>query len=712
MRFVLIFISTVASALQTLPPVQWANGNNVGGPGFPTPTTKKTIYIIEPFADHRDQNGLTLIPPSAYEFAETFLQDLEQITDAEWSLERVKEPPKEAKGIFLGELRKSGEKLTYEDGTATEEGYELEIKGDAVFIGGTGARGMYWGTQTLLQLLLIHGEKGIPSGRIVDAPAYRTRGFMLDAGRKWYSPNFLKELCTYASFFKMSEFHYHTSDNYPLNRGRNETWNEVYAQFSLRPENKALHGIVQRVNETLSRADFEDLQQHCARRGVTVIPEIEAPGHSLYITKWKPHLALEKKDLLNLRHPESVPLVKSIWAEFLPWFKTKEVHIGADEYDPALADDYIRFVNEMAEFVKSTSNKKIRIWGTHEPSESLTISKDVIIQHWQYGQSDPLALERDGYQFINSQDWWSYMSLKNDHSPIFPATYPQFFNNTRVLNFADRPHWQWEPSLFNPVNVTEQVKPGSKGNKGAIMAGWNDNGPDATTQLEAYYAMKDGIPVVAARAWAGSVGERLDVDTLSKTLKLLTKGVPAQNLDRKVLPLVKESENFSGPLITWSRQKGTRISGIGSKGMDYTLVLETEGPFEMVSPDATLCLFQNGNLVFTSDGWQYPLRSVAENDGFDPGHPGRIWTNVSSSTHQPVTITMVAQLTIKTDAMSGSRVWVDGKFVGRFEAFVFGGKNTLFSWSQMAFVAPLNDFKGNGLKSYALTRNKHVSGTI
>ncbi|PGH35433.1 hypothetical protein GX50_01771 [[Emmonsia] crescens] len=365
-RQILPLLLTAASTLQTLPPVEWPGSENTPSFGFSISAAPKIVYINEKLSERK-----------------TFLSDLEQVTGTKWTLERIKEVPEDAKGIILGVFRQDADALTYEDGTKTEEAYELEIKDDNVFIGGTDARGMYWGTHTFLQLLLVHGEKEIPAGRIVDAPSYATRGYLLDVGRKWYSPSFLKELCTYASFFKMSEFQYHNSDNYPLNRGRNETWNEVYSQFALHPESEELHGIVQRANETFSRADFEDMQQHCARRGVTIISEIEAPGHCLFLTKWKPELALAKKDLSNLTHPESIPLVKSIWAEFLPWFQTKEVHAGADEYDPTLADDYIQFANEMAEFVKSTSRKDIRIWGTHEPSENFTLSKDIIIQHWQ-----------------------------------------------------------------------------------------------------------------------------------------------------------------------------------------------------------------------------------------------------------------------------------------------------------------------------------------
>jgi hexosaminidase len=514
----------LVAALQSLPPAQWSN-SKTSTAGFSLLNAEKILYLDRSFSDVRDTEGLTLIPPSAREFAETFLHDLTALFGGDWTLQEVDVLPKY--GIILGQIKCNTSQSTYENGMPTEEGYELEVAEGSIYVGGTGARGMFWGTRTLLQELLIANGSTLQPGRVTDAPAYATRGFMLDAGRKWYTADFLKEICIYASFFKMSEFHYHSSDNYPLNRGRNETWNEVFSHFSLYPEdNTSLQGIVQRQNETLSRAKFEDFQMHCARRGITVIPEIEAPGHALAITKWKPELALAKKDLLNLTHPDAIPTVKAIWTEFLPWFQTKEVHIGADEYDSELADDYINFVNEMAQFINSTSGKRIRIWGTHEPSENLTISKEIIVQHWQYGQSDPVQLQNDGYQLINSEDWWAYMSLKNDHSPILPATYPQFYNVTRTMNFANIPGWQWDPALYNPVNTTQQLAASASGNKGAILAAWSDNGPDATTQLEAYYAMREGIPVVAARAWSGARGANISVADLSESIAFLVYYFP------------------------------------------------------------------------------------------------------------------------------------------------------------------------------------------
>ncbi|RYP40133.1 hypothetical protein DL767_001848 [Monosporascus sp. MG133] len=686
-----------ALALQPLPPPPLDRiVTNATVPGFDFSKVPRIVYITSDLASRRDSGGLTLIPPSGEEFARTFVEDLTSITGEEWSLKVTGKLPCTS-GIILTTYEGDPANLVYEDGTPTEEGYALEVAHGRAIIRGAGSRGAWWGTRTLLQQLMISNWTRIAELSVTDAPSYATRGFMLDAGRKWYSPHFLKELCTYASFFKMSEFHYHTSDNYPLNRGHNETWQDVYAQFSLRPESEELQGLVQRPNETLSRADFEDLQLHCARRGMTVIPEIEAPGHCLTITKWKPELALEKKDLLNLTHPESIPTVKRIWEEFLPWFQTKEVHIGADEYDPALADDYITFVNEMEAFVRETSGKRIRIWGTHEPSENLTISKDVIIQHWQYGQSDPVALHADGYELVNSQDWWAYMTLKNDHMPILPAPYPQFFNESRVLNFANVEGWQWQPALYNQVNITEQLEDGAHGNRGAIMAAWNDNGPDATTQLEAYYAMRRGIPLVGARAWSGVRGPLLDPATVDASIDFLSAHAPAQNLDRR-LP-GQQGGSTTDELVSWARgdsdETGPVVElGYGSKGMNYTLTISATGPFTLSSDDVTLTLSGDGSLVFDADGYRYPLRSVAEDAGFDPGHPGRIWANETLSTHEPVAVPVPATITVTGDAIGGARVWVDGVFAGRFEVFVFGGRNTLFSWSQMAFVAPLQTLEG------------------
>lgn len=704
-----------AAALAVAPALVWAHVSELlpplptgssavsaeGSQNWDVASSAKTIYIQDDIASVADTDGLSLIPPSGHDFASLFQKDLIQLTGHEWTLERVDKLPSSgnASGIVLGSLSTGNSPVTYENGKPTSEGYELEITTSGAVISGTGARGMWWGTRSLLQQILVSNGSVPISEALVDAPAYETRGLMLDAGRKWYSAEFLKEMCSFMSFFKMNEFHYHLSDNYPLNRGKNDTWQDVYSHFSLLPEDESLLGILHgRENETLSRDEFADFQQHCASRGVTVIPEIEAPGHCLYLTKWKPELALEKKDLLNVTHPETMPIVKRIWDEFLPWFETKEVHIGADEYDMDLAEDYKMFVETMATHIADTAEKRVRIWGTYLGLE-LDKSLDIIVQHWQYGQSDPEELVGFGHDVINSQDWWAYMSIKNDHDPILPARYPQFFNETRVLNFADKDGWQWTPADFNPFNRSMQLDDDEMLNRGAILAAWNDNGPDASTQLEAYYAMRRGIALTGARAWSGRRGPEVNENAAASTIDFYSPLAPGQNLDRI---LSKKS-------ISWARSEndGEEVHlGYGSKGMNYTLTLSVDGPFKLSGPDITLSLDPSGSLFFDADGWIYPLREVSEEDALklDPGHPGRIWANATDSTHEEVRVPTDSpvDITLATDVVHGTVVWIDGKLAGRFEVFVYGGRNTQFSWSQMAFVAPLETVTGAGLQGLRL----------
>jgi hexosaminidase len=703
----LLSARVLASPLQLLPP---APGFNAQEGTWDAEASSRKIYIEESLASTEDTDGLTLIPPSGHEFAEVFLEDLNAVTGYEWSLETVASLPDvtTANGaILLGLFAGNTSSMTYENGQQTTEGYELTISPSAISINGSGSRGMFWGTRTLLQMLLI-GNNTLSSGQTLDAPAYATRGYMFDAGRKWYNKSFLKEMCSYASFFKMNEFHYHLSDNYPLNRGRNESWQGVYSHFSLLPQDEELRGVIHgRENETLSREEYADMQLHCARRGIAVVPEIEAPGHCLYVTKWKPELSLPKRDLLNLSHPETIPTIQRIWAEFLPWFDVKEVHVGADEYDATLADDYINFVNTMADFVNETSGKSIRIWGTpmDEPTTGIKINPDITIQHWQFGQSDPLDLVAQGHQVINSNDWWAYMGIKNDHTPIYPATYPQFFNESRILDFGEVPGWQWTPADFNHVNASLQLQPGEPLLKGAVLAAWNDNGPDASTKLEMYYAMRRGISLVGARAWSGSRGPEVESDTLASSIDFFSPLAPAQNLDRIIVPEVGSED--SGILFSWTRAACSPAAdhitlGKGSKGMNYTLTLKATGPFTLSSSDNTLELTKTGELIFSEDGYIYPLRSVTAEDALelDPGHPGRIWVN-TTSTHEPVHVRAESQrtvdITIAMDVEHGAVVWVNRELVGRFEVFVYGGRNLQFSWSQMAFVAPLEEVFGTGL---------------
>ena len=165
----------------------------------------------------------------------------------------------------------------------------------------------------------------------------------LDGGRHYYPPEFVVELCAYLSFFKQNTFHLHLSDNlynnvdiYSLERQLS-----LYAAFRPWSDDPAVAGLNRRANESYTRSDFDSIQSQCAARGVTIIPEIESPGHALVISQWKPELGLnDSLDLLNVSYPDTIPTVETIWNTFMPWFHSKVVHIGADEYvDSSLTEE-------------------------------------------------------------------------------------------------------------------------------------------------------------------------------------------------------------------------------------------------------------------------------------------------------------------------------------------------------------------------------------
>lgn len=375
-------------------------------------TSVTRVLVDERFQDAVDLNGKTLIPPTLLAFAQTFASDLlelglhvpVQVSDSA-----------QAGTIFLT-ISTAGSFLDAA-GRNTSEGYTLTVGAKGVVIAGASPLGAFWGTRTLIQQAKLGGLQ-LPFGSGDDAPGWGTRGVMvrpllnripnlhstssqLDAGRHYYPPRFLTEICAYLSFFKQNTFHVHLSDNLNNNVDlySRERSLDLYAAFRLNSDDPVVAGLVRpyRFNESYTRETFDEIQSSCAARGVTTIPEIEAPGHALVIAQWKPDLALADLSLLNIRyfrphhhrtslaadshpsHPDTIPTMKAVWKTFLPWFHSKTVHIGADEYDSALANDYNLFVNTMSSFIRSSSGKDIRIWGTNEPSRTSTVSQNITI---------------------------------------------------------------------------------------------------------------------------------------------------------------------------------------------------------------------------------------------------------------------------------------------------------------------------------------------
>lgn len=133
-------------------------------------------------ASARSANDTTLIPPTLRDFAQTFLSDLQDVFHSNVVIEEIDITPDFAPhngDIVLTLLPPSiAQTYTLAQGTPTTEGYKMVITNSSVNIMGAGPKGVFWGTRTLLQGLIL-SNKSFPSGTINDQPDWATRGFML-----------------------------------------------------------------------------------------------------------------------------------------------------------------------------------------------------------------------------------------------------------------------------------------------------------------------------------------------------------------------------------------------------------------------------------------------------------------------------------------------------------------------------------------------------
>jgi hexosaminidase len=322
--------------------------NSPGGKAFKLQDIQAVLVDPE-YASATDTQGSTLIPPTLLDFATTFTEDLNSYLQEQHgnvmslTADSGTYGP-EKKYIYLT-LGSAGDFLDAAS-RETSEGYTLSVTQTGITITGASPLGVWWGTRSLLQQAALNGGQ-VPLGTGTDAPGWGVRGVMLDAGRHYYPPSFLIEMCSYLSFFKQNTFHLHLSDNLYNNVDiySYQRQMDLYSAFRPLSTDPTVAGLNTRANESYTWQDFDNIQRQCAARGVTIVPELEAPGHALVISQWKPEIGMDSDySLLNISNPDTIPTMESIWKVFLPWFYSKTVHIGADEYvDASLTKEYVLF---------------------------------------------------------------------------------------------------------------------------------------------------------------------------------------------------------------------------------------------------------------------------------------------------------------------------------------------------------------------------------
>ncbi|KAI8627362.1 glycoside hydrolase family 20 protein [Xylariaceae sp. FL1651] len=694
--------AVVSSRLIGIPTVPFTTSDD----GTYSISAIKSLVVDSAFANSRDHNGETLIPPSLREFANTFAGDLHEALGLNVSTYVADKARLNSIYLTLG----NSSDYIDASGGPTTEGYTLSVTTSGVTISGASALGVWWGTRTLIQRAIL-SDGDLPLGKAVDAPGWSIRGMMLDAARHYYPPKFIIEMCSYMSFFKQNTFQLHLSDNLYNNAGiySRERSLDLYARFRLWSDSQDVAGLNKYKNESYTKQQFEMMQSACAMRGVTIVPELEAPGHALPIVQWKPELGLSTDlSLLNISHPETIPTMKTIWNEFLGWFHSKTVHIGADEYTAGV-NDYNRFVNEIASFISETSGKSIRIWGTFPPKpEYDNMNTNVSVQHWEFFEDNPLFdYIKNSYSVVNSDDTFYTVNK-------WSGSYPQTVNIAKTFTGNPATNGIWQPYIFDTKNSTNNPEKSNPRVLGAIAPLWNDYGANASVFSEAYYAWREGIPALGDKQWGGDLSE----GEFTSVFPILHPSIPGQNLERAIpsrtSTIFRYEANSSKPAYHFSADAvsagmivsdksgngydastncpltsdntlaiGAKCSlktPLSSKGRDYTLSLQLR--IDSAGSDATIlsgadsALMLTPSLTLFASGNYYRLNSTV---------PTGSWVNLSIIGRGNQTFAAVQPTSLGKPLPGVSSITnVEEEFLA-----VLGINGEFFVWAPIAIEAPI-----------------------
>lgn len=406
--------------------------------------------------------------------------------------------------VYRGKLEDMGPGDIYlgyaeESNGLGEEGYTCDIT-DRCVIKAESATGIRWGVVTLMQMLC-YGPN-LPQGQIRDYPLYKVRGFGIDVARKPVSLDTLYRMMETMSWYKMNDLTIHLNDNEILaTSGLTDSLEQAMtAQSAFRLESS----LTNEKGEALTSAEYAYTQEEFAQfiavaqaYGVTVVPEIDTPAHSLSITKLYPEYALrtsnESVDQIDLGNDNAVRFAEKIWREALDEekgaFREAEiVNIGMDEYygDGEQYRQYLTRINDLVQ----ESGKTVRLWGslTNIGGTTKPSPENLQMNLWSTMWADPLQMYEAGYSLINMQ---------NNHLYIIPG------GGYDCLN-AKELYENWAPNRFYDYNRIETIPVYSPQMLGASYMIWNDmsGGLDlGICEYDLFLRFRGPLDTLAVKLW-------------------------------------------------------------------------------------------------------------------------------------------------------------------------------------------------------------------
>ncbi len=385
-----------------------------------------------------------------------------------------------------------------------EEGYQLKAKNKKVVIRAATGRGIFYGIQTLRQLI----EKGADSNYFVngieieDQPRFGWRAFMLDESRNFKGIKVVKELLDEMALLKLNTFHWHLTDD--------QGWRIEIEKYPLLTKIGARRDSTQlgvwptgwksTVYDTTphegfyTKAQIREILQYAKERHIQVIPEIEMPGHACAAIASYPWLGVSKKkisvpgkfgvhyDVFDFTDSRVENFLKDILDEVFELFPTQIVHIGGDEVrhdqweaSPEInkfmqengiasySDLQVWFTNRMSKYIESKGHRMMGwndIMGVHlheyntkEQQVKEQLAKSAIVHFWKGDLDLVKQAVSSGHDIVNSYHEFTYLDYNNEAIPLekaysfnpVPEGLPTQLNN-KILGLGCQMWGEWIPT--------------------------------------------------------------------------------------------------------------------------------------------------------------------------------------------------------------------------------------------------------------------------
>ncbi len=254
-------------------------------------------------------------------------------------------------------------------GDLPDERYSLLVEAGQVILRAAEPVGVARGLTTLTQLLAATPQDmSLPGGRILDAPRYAWRGLSLDLARRFFTLDEVRRVVDLLALYKLNVLHVHLTDDqgWRLPAGRSAESGEPGAFYSVQ--------------------DLRALVAYAADRFVTVVPEVDTPGHASALVRMHPELNSGRNDArravwLDPAVPATFPLVEYVLTGVAEIFPSPYLHIGGDEPWGMPRDLYVSYVRWVRDFVRSIGKHPLG-W---QESARAGLGPDDIIQYWLSG---------------------------------------------------------------------------------------------------------------------------------------------------------------------------------------------------------------------------------------------------------------------------------------------------------------------------------------